>query len=232
MKMSAARRQSIGYTVAFIFLVTFVVTGILSGFHVTTSGRVAENERLRYELSVLEAMGVHGLERDEISTSYARLRRTAIALPGEREAATPAGLGDAQASESTPVSRVLYLAAERDVVAMPFVGPGVWGDISVVISVTTDLQTIVGLSILDQNETPGLGGRITEDEFLAQFRGERLAEHGIALRRGSGDTDARNASVDAISGATGSSRALHTIVNGAIATLRTVLASTEVAMLP
>jgi Na+-transporting NADH:ubiquinone oxidoreductase subunit C len=212
--------RDVGRTVGFVFILTFVVTGILSGLHIATRGRVAENDRLRYERAVLEAVGIIGAPRSEVSRTYGELERTRVGFEaGPEQVFAPNG--------------ILYrtLADGRPVVAMPFTGPGVWGDIVGVISVTEDLETIVGLSILDHNETPGLGGRITEEEFLAQFRGERISADGIALSRGRGDTDATNASVDAISGATGSSRALHGIVNRTIAALQAILADRQVSML-
>jgi electron transport complex protein RnfG len=59
--------------------------------------------------------------------------------------------------------------------------------------------TIKDVAILSQTETPGLGSKITEKEFTGQFIG--LSSADLALSRDGG-------SIDAITGATISSRAV------------------------
>ena len=72
-----------------------------------------------------------------------------------------------------------------------------------------DTNTIAGLTILDQSETPGLGARITETSWQAEFPGTRLRDDTGALRfevaRGSAATDFE---VDGITGATRTSNAI------------------------
>ncbi len=63
--------------------------------------------------------------------------------------------------------------------------------------------TISGVSIISQSETPGLGTRIAEPDFTNQFSGKRI--EGVRLRRDGGV-------IDAITGATISSRAITDIV--------------------
>jgi electron transport complex protein RnfG len=66
------------------------------------------------------------------------------------------------------------------------------------------VQRLTGLVILENRETPGLGARIAHDEaFLGQFRGRELPLGDLS------------ASVDAISGATVSSRAVMRLVSSA-----------------
>jgi Na+-transporting NADH:ubiquinone oxidoreductase subunit C len=95
-----------------------------------------------------------------------------------------------------------------DAFAVPFSGPGLWGTIKGYLAVSKDRQKILGIVFTEQNETPGLGGRIDEAAFKEQFRdlpitaGEKLA-YGA---EGGGK-------LDAIAGATQSSRAVLQIVN-------------------
>lgn len=68
-------------------------------------------------------------------------------------------------------------------------------------------ERLAGLVILENRETPGLGARIAHDEhFLGQFSGLDLPLGDLS------------ANVDAISGATVSSRAVMRLVTGAAAT--------------
>lgn len=53
-----------------------------------------------------------------------------------------------------------------------FTGAGLWGEITTALAFGKDLNTIAGIEFISQNETPGLGGRITESWFKKQFRGK------------------------------------------------------------
>jgi electron transport complex protein RnfG len=70
--------------------------------------------------------------------------------------------------------------------------------IMVLVGVTPD-NKIKGVTIIDQQETPGLGTRIAEKQFLDQFVGKPA--EAVALRKDGG-------AIDGIIGATVSSRAL------------------------
>jgi len=48
-------------------------------------------------------------------------------------------------------------------------GKGLWGSMRALIALSPDLKTLNGMVIYDQMETPGLGARIGEEWFLAQF---------------------------------------------------------------
>lgn len=197
------RKESLIYTVLFVFAATFLFTGALSFVHTSTADIVANNERERYQRAVLAAMGIAAETQTEVFERYEAVER----IEGEGED--------------------IYRATVdgRELIATPFTGPGVWGAIEGIISVTSDGQRIAGVEILDQNETPGLGGRVTEDWFLDQFDSERIGDDGgIDLNRGSGDYNPDNAAIDGITGATGTSRSIHQIVNNALARLREALA--------
>lgn len=91
-------------------------------------------------------------------------------------------------------------------------------------------QELTGIYILDQKETPGVGNKITARKFTRQFDdlpiGELIADaktgatyHGKQVLRavkGTAGSGTRDGRIDAVSGATVSSRAVCTIVNRAI----------------
>lgn len=73
--------------------------------------------------------------------------------------------------------------------------PGYSSEIKVMIAV--DKQKIIkGIKVLEQQETPGLGSKIAEDEFTEQFKNKKAEE--LILGE----------NIDAISGATISSKAV------------------------
>ena len=99
-------------------------------------------------------------------------------------------------------------------IAVELIGSGFWAPIKIVIALNDDLETIRGFTIVEQAETPGLGGRIVEPWFLEQFKGKKVipALHIISNRQGDNPNE-----IDAITGATETSKALDTIINKGLA---------------
>ena len=48
---------------------------------------------------------------------------------------------------------------------------GLWGPLRGVITLESDFQTIVNVTVLEEQETPGLGGKVKNRDFLDQFIG-------------------------------------------------------------
>lgn len=89
-----------------------------------------------------------------------------------------------------------------------------------VITLDADLETIKGIRIISQEETPGLGARIAEESYLNQYSGKKVSPQLImVLRR---KATAIN-EVDAISGASISSQALLDMINESVANFREIL---------
>ena len=103
-----------------------------------------------------------------------------------------------------------YRAKNGGDIAFESQGMGLWGPISGTIALSPDLEQIQGLSIVHQEETPGLGGRIAEDEFLNRFKGKKIAA-GLAILS-PGKAKAEN-EVDGITGATLSCKAFELLLN-------------------
>lgn len=98
--------------------------------------------------------------------------------------------------------------------AVELAGPGFWAPIRVIIALEQDMSTIRGFKVVEQAETPGLGGRMVEPWFQEQFKGKsvRPALHLVHASKASGPNE-----VDAITGATETSKALDRIINGGLA---------------
>lgn len=96
--------------------------------------------------------------------------------------------------------------------AFPFAGAGLWGRINGYIGISADFKTILGVDFTSHSETPGLGGRIDEPWFKEQFRGKKISsEPGIILNNSSSRDE--ETGIDAITGATSTSRAVVNILN-------------------
>ena len=103
----------------------------------------------------------------------------------------------------------------------PVFGGGVWGPIIGLLSLESDFNTIVRLAILQQEETPGLGGVVATRPYLDQFVGKTFDE-GLAIIKGLDATEAADNEVPAITGATRTSGQFEIILNNAFVTHQTV----------
>lgn len=91
---------------------------------------------------------------------------------------------------------------------IPVFGNGLWDEIWGFVAVGPDFNTILGTSFDHKGETPGLGARITTDEFEARFKGKQLFDGSGALKsvkvlKGEGNAIAASQihEVDGLSGA-------------------------------
>ena len=99
-------------------------------------------------------------------------------------------------------------------------GQGYADKIEVLIGFDPQMEKITGLFVLDQKETPGLGNKILEDGWRGQFLDKSTAKPLMPVK---GKATASN-EIDAITGATISSKAVTDIINTAVADLRQPLA--------
>ena len=113
------------------------------------------------------------------------------------------------------VYRALNAAGETVGWVVPSVGQGFSDRIEVLIGLDRDARTITGLYVLWQNDTPGLGNRITEPEFRGRFAGQ-TAERPLRMVKGAGGPG----EIEAVTGATVSSQSVVAIVNDAVARFR------------
>ena len=114
---------------------------------------------------------------------------------------------------------------------IPVYGAGLWGPVWGYIAVAEDRQTIVGAYFDHESETPGLGGKIKDDpSFRAQFAGKKIIYgdgEAFSIVKGGAPEGKENA-VDAITGATMTSKGLDAAIVNWLNAYRKTLVSGEV----
>jgi Na+-transporting NADH:ubiquinone oxidoreductase subunit C len=194
MSKESAMRKRI-FTVVFMLVVTIVFISITTVVFTFTKDTIALNERLSLKEAVLYSSGLP-LPED----------------PVQRERLFDENVTEVQREDGS----VRYFevremdSPEVKSYVIIYTGAGLWGEITCAIGFERDLETFVGLEILDQNETPGLGGRIGETWFKEQFRGKSPPLTTVA----EGYETAQN-QFQAITGATYSTAAIRDIMNSA-----------------
>ena len=119
-----------------------------------------------------------------------------------------------------PSSLTLYRVTQDNKVAgwvAKADGQGYGDKVELLIGVDPDVQKITGMFVLEQKETPGLGNRISEPQWRNQFVGKSTATP-LHVVKGKGEEGPDT--IDAITGATISSRSITAIVNNTVSSLR------------
>jgi Na+-transporting NADH:ubiquinone oxidoreductase subunit C len=185
------------FTIFFMFVVTLVFIAVLSLIYVLTKERIRLNDTLVIKRAVLYTAGLQvpqsGVEADNLYRDRVR------EVKDEQGQVLYYEILDAQNGEL-----LSYV--------VPVLGAGLWGEIESVVGVEKDLKTLTGIEFIKQNETPGLGGRITESWFKEQFRGKRWPLEVVPEGEPADDQE-----FQAITGATNTTNAVRGILNERLA---------------
>ncbi len=212
------------YVLVFVLAVSAVFTAAIMTLDVLTRERVDRNERLRLEKALVELfeLGDPGkMTAEEIHRTVAQRIRRGTTLTDPRTGEDIEIIHAYDRERTDPAAEVVG-------VALPVSGMGFWAPIRGLLAVTPDLSEATGVVFLSHSETPGLGARIEEKSFRRQFKGLNVAppEAGgqyIHVGRGKpfGEVDPKaRRDVDAITGATQTSRAVDRFINESIRRFR------------
>ena len=95
-------------------------------------------------------------------------------------------------------------------VSFEYSGGGVWDTISGILTLESDMETIRKIAVLEQAETPGLGGVVATAQYLDTFVGIKMVPQ-LEINKDSAE-NADN-EVDTITGATRTSKAFEAMLN-------------------
>lgn len=189
------------FSIAYMFVLTLLFTSIVSAVKLLSEERIAINQRVKVERIILKVLDIPVPERtgnEALGRIYDR-RVKAVEVRGK-----PFYVGYAEDGRTVAGY------------AFPIGGPGFWGPISGMVAVDPEAKKILGIAFYKHSETPGLGARISETWFTRQFEGLPLhpvsGDRKIFYLRPEGTGKARN-ELDAVTGATGTSRAVEAFVN-------------------
>ncbi len=207
--MPASRKEQFR-TVASVVAITAVFTALVATVQAFTRDGILANERLKEVRGAFDAFGIE-YSRDMTSEQLETLAK---------ERLKPKAFGGLKGFEVVDANR------KRQGYIFPIAGPGFWGPISGYIALDTTGSRIVGISFVRHSETPGLGARITEDWFRRQFvgktteppPGQARAIRFVQEGKPKGPND-----VDAITGATGTSRGVEKFLNDNLARIRAAM---------
>ena len=189
------------FSVLYMFLITLFFTSIVSAVKLVNEERIETNQRVKLQRIILNVLDIplseESSDKDLVDIFESRVK--SIDVQGKR----------------------LYVGYDEDGqkitgYAFPVGGPGFWGPIYGMVAVDPKASKILGLAFYKHSETPGLGARMTEAWFTNQFIGLPLypteGDKKIFYLKPAGTKEAPN-DLDAITGATGTSRGIEGFLN-------------------
>jgi Na+-transporting NADH:ubiquinone oxidoreductase subunit C len=171
--------------IVFVLILGTILATTLVGVDAFTEPMIAKNEKIKELSTILNTFGIEYTD-ETIEQVFS------------------------ENIETIELSEMSVYKNSDGELAFPFEGSGFQGPIIGVTVMDPDGTTIKAVGIKSQEETPGLGSRITEEQFLNSFIGKEFDPELILVGAGksSNKTD-----VDGITGATMSSIALIKVIN-------------------
>lgn len=171
-----------------LFLVCAVITGALAYVAAVTKPIIAENDKLAKQEAMAEV------------------------LPEAKSFSDPVSF-EALEKEGFPVTgtiKNIYVAPDCGFV-VEVTTKGYGGEVNMMVGIGND-KTVKGVKLTSHNETPGLGAKAANPEFVEQYLGP-IPEGGFVVVKGASKSDSE---IEAVSGATISSRAVTNGVTEAV----------------
>lgn len=171
--------------ILFVFILGGITSVLLVGVNLITRDRIIANQEIKLRSTILNANDVN-FTLNTINDIFED--RIDVITVDE--------------------TYIFYHDTQSGNISFRFEGGGVWGPIIGIITLASDFETIVDISILQQEETPGLGGVVAERWYLDQYTGVIMIPELLVVK----SADAPN-EADAITGATRTSNAFQGILN-------------------
>lgn len=184
--MAKSKKPSTLYSVGFMILLAAIFTGILAGLNIVTAKSIESNSLIEKQRAVLKASGIDASD-DQVADIFEK---------------------DFKLISEEAREVYEYKSDDKSGYIFSYQGGGLWGQIIGYVGITEDKSKLLGISVYNNNETPGLGGRITEDWYQDQFRELEVSDGDFIVY-----TPAAGGNVDAITGATLTSNAMRDMLN-------------------
>ena len=187
------------YPVMYMFVVTAVLSAAVIGFSQYTREVVQANQQRNFEIAVLKVLP--GMYDPDLSA--VELHQKFVEQIDEP-------------TEQTAGAYSLRKNGEVEAYALPIEGQGFWAPIKAVIGIKSNTQTITGLVIYEQRETPGLGAEVAKKEFTEQFEDLELSIDNKPISFTRSGEELQQGQVHAVTGATQTSTRLEKIINDSL----------------
>ena len=197
------------YTIVYATVMVVIVALLLAVVSSALKPKQQANEELDRKKQVLSSLNIDIKQVENVDALYAQV-----------------------ISEQKINGKQVFVATLEDgstKFIIPMTGAGLWGAIWGYIALDDDKNTIFGTFFNHDSETPGLGGEIATRGFQTRFNGKHISRgdnsfaeaFGLEIVKG----EATEEQVQAISGATITSKGVETMINNTLDEYKDFLSS-------
>ncbi|MFM8331578.1 MAG: Na(+)-translocating NADH-quinone reductase subunit C [Candidatus Methylumidiphilus sp.] len=184
-------------TIAVAFALCLVGAVLVSGSAVVLKPLQVGNKAADEKVNILEVAGVTVANKADVEEAFKKFEPKLVDLEtGEYTDAYPAEGFDQRKASKDPALTVeipsdkdiakigrkskiakVYLVKEDGKVKsviLPVSGYGLWSTMHGYMALEADGQTVIGLNLFDQAETPGLGGEVVNPKWKALWKGKKV----------------------------------------------------------
>ena len=186
-------KKTFSYPIIFMMIITAFFTAILAFLNYSTADRIVYNQETELRETILYVFDID---------------------PGSDDPEVIEKAFEENISQEGTGEDAIYTVVENGETtgyAFPVGGTGLWGSVEGYVGINADYTKLLGIDFVSHSETPGLGGRISEDIFKDQFRDMDISDveggQYIIYRPAPGGN------ADAIAGATLTSKSVSNFIN-------------------
>ncbi len=171
--------------ILFVVILGSIAAGILVGTKTLTEARISDNQEYALKSTILNAFDI-SYDKSNVLKVY-----------------------DDNISKKEEGGKTFYYSKKGEI-GFEFEGGGLWGPIRGFLTLEPDFETIKGIQIISHEETPGLGGVVSEQPYLNKYKGKKFDPKIIISKNADMSSDNE---VDAITGATMTSNFFQIMLN-------------------
>ncbi|MCK7458135.1 Na(+)-translocating NADH-quinone reductase subunit C [Idiomarina aminovorans] len=233
----ANKNEGLGKTIIVVLALCLVCSIVVSGAAIGLKPMQEKNAALDMQKNVLDAVGLLKADTNVTEAYGQRIDTMVVSLKdltvkddidtvsfsnrkaaGDPETSTklekkndPAGLGTRE--DLTQIYLVKDESDETTGLVLHIRGQGLWGTMYGLLALEQDFDTVKGVTFYEHKETPGLGGEITNPNWVKTWQGKEVyGEDGnVQFEVVKGGASSKH-EVDALSGATLTSNGVEYLV--------------------
>ncbi|MCI7575722.1 MAG: NADH:ubiquinone reductase (Na(+)-transporting) subunit C [Bacteroidales bacterium] len=207
-KQKGLNTNSNVYTIVYATVIVVIVAVLLSVVSMALKPRQEANIALDTKKQILSSLNID-LKGQDVDALYAEVIQEQTLADGQK----------------------IYVATLEGATKyiIPMNGAGLWGAIWGYMALDDDKNTIYGTYFNHASETPGLGGEITNPKFQDSFIGKHILHDGQVSGLGimkPGNIAESMEQVDALSGATITSKGVEAMINSTLTAYAQFLSNT------
>ena len=217
------------YIITYSVVMVVIVAVLLSLAALGLKERQDNNILNEKKTQIVKALGYDAatVSYDDVVAEAALLNAEGVAVENDTQKVFDAlqSVKDSRAAGSFPIFK-----AKDGSIVVPLYGAGLWGPIWGYIALASDMNTVKGIVLDHQGETPGLGAEITTAKHQAMYVGKTVFEGeefvGITLKKG-GAAEGAMHEVDAITGGTKTSDGVSAMIKDCLASYKPYFAAAK-----